>query len=86
MLVILRPTAFNALTDDSLPGPGPLILTSIFFTPNSCAAFPAVSAATCAAKGVLFLDPLKPAPPDVAQDRAFPCLSVIVMIVLLNDA
>ena len=72
MLVIFKPTEFSALTDDSLPGPGPLILTSIFFTPNSCAALPAASAATCAAKGVLFLDPLKPAPPEVAHDNALP--------------
>src|ERR1700687_338695 len=29
---------------------------------------------------------LKPAPPDVAQDKALPWRSVMVMIVLLNDA
>src|SRR5690606_26198760 len=44
------------------------------------------SAATCAANGVDLREPLKPAPPDVAHDRALPCRSVIVMIVLLNDA
>ena len=38
------------------------------------------------AKGVDFLDPLNPQPPEVAQDIAFPCRSVIVMIVLLNEA
>src|SRR5215470_5660322 len=86
MLVILSPRALRARTADSRPGPGPLIRTSRFLTPHSCAALPAASAATCAAKGVDFREPLKPAPPDVAQDSAFPWRSVIVMIVLLNDA
>ena len=45
----------------------------------------ALSAAIWAAKGVLFLEPLKPDPPDVAQQIVLPCLSVIVTIVLLND-
>jgi len=36
-------------------------------TPHSCAARPACSAATWAAKGVDFLDPLKPAAPEVAH-------------------
>ena len=47
---------------------------------------PAFSAATCAAKGVLFLEPLNPEPPAVAQAIAFPALSVIVIIVLLKVA
>ena len=37
-----------------------------------CAARPAVSAATCAANGVDLREPLKPAPPDDAQDNALP--------------
>src|SRR5215467_5967457 len=86
MLVILSPRALRARTADSRPGPGPLIRTSRFLTPHSCAARPAASAATCAAKGVDLREPLKPAPPDVAQASALPCRSVIVMIVLLNDA
>src|SRR5437763_14775283 len=86
MLVILSPSALSARTADSRPGPGPLILTSRFLTPHSCAALPADSAATCAANGVDLREPLKPAPPDVAHDKALPCLSVMVMIVLLNDA
>src|SRR5438132_12536719 len=86
ILVILRPSALSARTADSRPGPGPLMRTSRFLTPHSCAALPADSAATCAANGVDLREPLKPAPPDVAQDRALPCRSVIVMIVLLNDA
>src|SRR5436853_6170366 len=86
MLLILRPSAFTARTADSRPGPGPLTRTSRFFTPHSCAARPADSAATCAANGVDLRDPLKPAPPDVAHDSALPWRSVMVMIVLLKDA
>src|ERR1700687_2658189 len=86
MLVILSPSAFRARTADSRPGPGPLIRTSRFLTPHSCAALPADSAATCAANGVDLREPLKPAPPDVAHDSALPWRSVIVIIVLLNDA
>src|ERR1700674_2278247 len=86
MLVILSPSAFKARTADSRPGPGPLIRTSRFLTPHSCAALPADSAATWAANGVDLREPLKPAPPDVAQDSALPWRSVMVMIVLLNDA
>src|SRR5215470_1273442 len=86
MLVIFIPSAFSARTADSRPGPGPLIRTSRFFTPHSTAARPARSAATCAANGVDLREPLNPAPPDVAHDSALPWRSVIVMIVLLNDA
>src|SRR5215475_10079599 len=83
---IRKPHAFSARTDDSRPGPGPLIRTSRFLTPHSSAARPAASAATCAAKGVDLREPLNPAPPLLAHDSALPCRSVIVMIVLLNDA
>src|SRR4030095_13087044 len=86
MLLILRPSAFSARPADARPGPGPLMRTSRFLTPHSCAARPAASAATCAANGVDLREPLKPAPPDVAHDSALPCRSVIVMIVLLKDA
>src|SRR6266403_846834 len=51
MLEIFSPTALSARTADSRPGPGPLMRTSMFFTPHSCAARPARSAATCAAHG-----------------------------------
>src|SRR4029078_9739600 len=57
-----------------------------FLTPCSTAARPARSAATCAANGVDLREPLNPAPPDVAHDNALPWRSVMVMIVLLNDA
>src|SRR5690606_39976397 len=83
---ILMPSALSARTEESRPGPGPLTLTSRFLITHSTAARPAASAATCAANGVDLREPLKPAPPDVAHDRALPWRSVIVMIVLLNDA
>src|SRR6185503_2531186 len=86
MLVIFRPQAFSARTADSRPGPGPPTRTSTFFTPCSCAATPAFSAATCAANGVDLREPRKPQPPEVAQESVFPWRSVIVMMVLLNDA
>ena len=86
ILVILNPKLFKARTADSRPGPGPLISTSRFFIPNSFTTSPAFSAATCAANGVLFREPRKPQPPAVAQESALPWRSVIVIIVLLNDA
>src|SRR4051812_7578284 len=86
MLPILRPMALRARTADSRPGPGPLMRTSMFFTPHSCAARPARSAATWAANGVDLREPLKPAWPEVAQDNVLPWRSVIVTMVLLNDA
>src|SRR5262245_60056966 len=86
MLVTLRPQAFNARTADSRPGPGPRTRTSTVRSPYSCAATPAFSAATCAANGVLLREPRKPEPPDVAQASVLPWRSVIVTIVLLNDA
>src|SRR5690606_35463396 len=86
MLEILIPSAFRARIEDSRPGPGPLTRTSRVLIPYSCAVPPADSAATWAAKGVDLRDPLKPAPPEVAHDRALPWRSVIVMMVLLKDA
>src|SRR5699024_830391 len=80
------PIAFRARTEDSRPGPGPLTRTSRFLTPYSFAALPAVSAATCAAKGVLLREPRKPAPPAVAQDNTLPWRSEMVIMVLLKDA
>src|SRR5258708_34999083 len=86
MLPILRPMPLSARTADSRPGPGPLMRTSMFLTPHSCAARPARSAATCAANGVDLREPLQPALPEVAHDRVLPCRSVMVTMVLLNDA
>ena len=69
----------------SRPDPGPLTKTSTVFSPCSIAALAAVSAAVCAAKGVDFLLPRKPIPPEDAQDMALPLVSVMVTIVLLNE-
>src|SRR3990167_1189077 len=80
------PSAASARTDDSRPGPGPLISTSRFLMPCSMAARPATSEATWAANGVDLREPLKPWPPDEAQDSALPWRSVMVMMVLLIDA
>src|SRR5258705_1281442 len=60
--------------------------TSMFLTPHSCAARPARSAAICAANGVDLREPLKPALPEVAQDSVLPWRSVMVTMVLLNEA
>jgi hypothetical protein len=60
-------------------------MTSTLRTPCSIAARAAASAASWAANGVLFREPLNPTLPELAQDRVFPCWSVKVMIVLLND-
>src|SRR3546814_4420670 len=47
---------------------------------------PAVSAATCTAYGVDLREPLKPWLPADDQAMVLPCASVMVIIVLLNDA
>src|SRR5438309_890633 len=70
----------------SRPEPGPLTLTSTSLTPNLVAVDAAVSAARCAANGVLLRLPLKPTVPDEAQHNASPLGSVIVTVVLLNVA
>src|SRR5687767_7153396 len=69
----------------SRPEPGPLTITSTLRTPCSIARRATVSAASCAANGVLLREPLNPTFPDDAQAIALPCWSVIVMIVLLKD-
>ena len=81
---MLSPVELSALIADSRPLPGPFTTTSIFFIPCSIAFFPASSAASCAANGVDFLEPLKPLFPDDDQDIVLPILSVIVIIVLLK--
>src|SRR4051794_33552591 len=70
----------------SRPEPGPLTLTSTSLTPYFVAVCAAVSAALCAANGVLLRLPLNPTVPDDAQQRASPLGSVIVTVVLLNVA
>src|SRR5919107_5970443 len=71
---------------DSRPEPGPCTRTWTRLTPRFSASRAAPSAATVAANGVLFLEPLKPALPDDPHDTALPCESVIVIVVLLNVA
>src|SRR5438445_13374827 len=70
----------------SRPAPGPRTNTSTTLRPRSSALRAAVSAATCAAYGVLLREPFQPAAP--AEDHAitFPAGSVSDTIVLLNEA
>src|SRR5687767_14863449 len=80
------PAVASAWMADSRPLPGPCTRTCTRLTPAVSASRAACSAATVAAKGVLFLDPLKPALPDEPHEIALPCMSVIVTVVLLNVA
>ena len=82
--VIFSPVDPRALIADSLPFPGPFITTSTCFIPCSIAFFPASSAASCAAKGVDFREPLNTLLPDDDQEMVLPVVSVIVIIVLLK--
>ena len=86
MRLIFSPAACNARIADSRPEPGPFTKTSTCRIPFSMAFFAAASAARCAANGVLLRDPLNPWLPALAQTTTFPARSVMVMIVLLNDA
>ena len=71
----------------SLPGPGPFIKTSTEVRPNvSFANLASDLDATCAAYGVLFLEPLKPSLPAVFQIKIFPVISDMYISVLLYDA
>ena len=54
--------------------------------PKAFASSAAFFAASVAAKGVLFRDPLNPRAPELHHEIAFPNLSVRVTIVLLKDA
>src|SRR5207237_8657196 len=64
---------------------GPLTNTSAFWRPCSMPFRAAASAVTCAANGVDFREPLKPAPPADSQAITLPSRSVSDTIVLLND-
>ena len=61
-----------ARSADSRPEPGPLTKTSTLFMPLSTAFLRASSAATLAANGVLFRDPLKPWAPVLDQPITLP--------------
>src|SRR6202171_428263 len=84
--VIWKPTDCSARRADSRPEPGPQTSTSRIFMPCSIAFLPASSAATWAAYGVDLREPLKPFVPDDDQAIVLPCASVMVIIVLLNEA
>ena len=86
MDLIDNPAACSPVIALSRPEPGPLTRTSNSFTPNFEAFSAQVSAARCAAKGVLLRLPLKPDVPAVAQHKTSPFTSVMVTVVLLNVA
>ena len=58
--LISNPEAGKDLIAASLPDPGPFTYTSTTFNPYSIAFFAASCAASCAAKGVDFLEPRNP--------------------------
>jgi hypothetical protein len=71
---------------DSRPEPGPFTLISISLTPFRFAAEAQRCAACCAAKGVLFREPLNPMQPAEPAQIVFPSGSVMVIKVLLKVA
>src|SRR5438552_2549982 len=81
---ISSPVAARDLIAVSRPDPGPFTNTSTLVSPCSWARRAAASAASCAANGVDFREPLNPTLPALAQDRVFPSRSVMVTIVLLK--
>src|SRR5439155_23542665 len=83
---MVNPAAWSAVIADSRPEPGPLTRTSISFRPNLVARSAQVSAARCAANGVLLRLPLKPTVPAEAKQSVSPLVSVIVTMVLLKVA
>ncbi len=83
---ICKPDACKAWIADSRPEPGPWTRTCTRFTPRLSASFAACSAATVAANGVDFFEPLNPDLPGVPQTTVLPSMSVIVTIVLLKVA
>src|SRR5262249_44609840 len=84
--LIISPADCRPVIALSRPEPGPLTRTSISLTPNFAALSAHVSAARCAAKGVLLRLPLKPDVPAVAQHNTSPFRSVMVTVVLLKVA
>src|SRR5246127_1161916 len=80
------PAAASARTADSRPEPGPLTRTTTERRPWSRAWLAALIAACCAANGVPLRDPRKPSEPEDFHESVLPCWSVMVTMVLLNDA
>src|SRR3954462_4928188 len=71
---------------DSRPLPGPWTRTWTRRRPRFIASRPQFSAATVAANGVLFFEPLKPALPAEPHASVLPRMSVMVISRLLNVA
>lgn len=69
---ISNPAAWRDRMADSLPAPGPFILTSTYLTPYSLAFAEVSLAASCAAKGVPFRAPLNPEVPELPNKLYFP--------------
>lgn len=86
MAVIIKPELCKPRTADSRPAPGPLRFTSTSFIPCETAVLAASCAATVAAKAEDLRDPEKLTFPADAQETNFPDGSVIVTMVLLNEA
>src|SRR5688572_10026031 len=86
MDLMWSPELASAWIADSRPEPGPCTSTDTRRTPAATASRPACSAATVAANGVDFFEPLNPALPALDHTTALPALSVIVISVLLNVA
>ena len=84
--VIFSPAARKDRMAASRPPPGPFTLTSMELNPSAMASSAAFLAASVAANGVLFLEPLKPKVPELHHEMVFPNLSVKVMMVLLKVA
>ena len=83
---ICKPAVASAWIADSRPEPGPWTRTCTRRTPRFIASRAACSAATVAANGVDFFEPWNPALPEEPHVMALPCISVIVMSVLLKVA
>src|SRR3954467_13996500 len=82
--VTSRPAAWSERIAVSRPEPGPFTKTSTFCSPCSMPLRAAASAVTCAANGVDFREPLKPAPPADSQAMTLPSRSVRETMVLLK--
>src|SRR6202012_3009598 len=80
------PAAARARMADSRPEPGPATRTSTARRPWSRAMLAAFEAACCAAKGVPLREPRKPSEPELFQLMVLPIWSVMVTMVLLNEA
>src|SRR5664279_3105754 len=81
----LMPAAANERIAVSRPEPGPRTSTSTRRTPCSMARLAHCSAASWAANGVDFLEPLNPTLPAEAQANTLPSGSAIDTMVLLNE-